>query len=232
MDIDLSAFFRKYEDLVNLVDQVFEQMAAKYPECVKCHEGCADCCHALFDLSLVEALYINHKFLERFKDAEREELLEIANTADRQTYKLKRRAYKDLQAGKSEDAIIEEMTAERVRCPLLDSNDRCILYEYRPITCRFYGIPTAIGGSGRTCGFSGFEKGQHYPTVNLEAIHQKLYELSKELARHIGSRYPNLAEVLVPLSMALLTTYDEAHLGIKAADEESDKADGGEKRDE
>ena len=61
---------------------------------------------------------------------------------------------------------------------------------------------------------------------------QTVASLSAELTRHIGSRYPRLAEVLVPLSMALLTTYDEAHLGIDSPEGESGNADGGEKEDE
>ena len=232
MPFDPTPFFRKYEELVKIVDQVFEKMAADYPECVKCHEGCADCCYALFDLSLIEALYINYKFNERFQGEERKALLEIANRADRQTYKLKRKAYKDLQAGRNEQDIIEEMTAERVRCALLDDADRCILYDHRPITCRFYGIPTAIGGSGRTCGLSGFSKGKQYPTVNLEAIHRQLYELSVELVRHIQSRFSRMEEVLVPLSMALLTKYDEEQLGIKTPDGDKNRSDGGGNVDE
>jgi len=221
MAIDLRPFFEKYEALVKTVDGAFDQVKDRHPECVKCHEGCADCCYALFDLSLIEALYINHHFNRRFSGEQREALLEIANKADRQVYQIKRRAYKDLDAGRSEDDIIAEMSGERVRCPLLDDRDRCILYAHRPITCRFYGIPTAIGGKGRTCGLSGFAAGEKYPTVNLDAIHSQLYRLSEELVRHIESRYLRLAEVLVPLSMALLTEYNDEQLGIQPPDGET-----------
>lgn len=218
MAIDLRPFFEKYEALVETVDNAFDKVKGQYPECVKCHEGCADCCYALFDLSLIEALYINYHFNKRFEGEQRDALLETANKADRQVYQIKRRAYKDLDAGRSEDDIIAEMSDKRVRCPLLDDRERCILYEQRPITCRFYGIPTAIGGKGRTCGLSGFVAGEKYPTVNLDAVHTQLYRLSEELARHIRSRYLRLAEVLVPLSMALLTEYSDEQLGIEPPD--------------
>ena len=37
------------------------------------------------------------------------------------------------------------------------------------------------------------------------------------MANDIGSRYPKLAELLVPVSMALLTEYSEEYLGVKGA---------------
>ena len=47
----------------------------------------------------------------------------------------------------------------------------------------------------------------------MDVIHRKLYELSNELARAIQSGYAGLGEMLVPLSMALLTEYDDNYLG-------------------
>ena len=82
------------------------------------------------------------------------------------------------------------------------------------MTCRLYGLPTAIGGLSHTCGRSGFYEGKVYPTVNLDTVHRKLFDLSAEIARSIRTRYPKLHEMLVPLSMALLTDYDAEYLGI------------------
>jgi len=174
MEIDFKPFFKKYEELVAAADHVFNQVKKEFPSCVKCESGCSDCCHALFDLTLVEALYINHKFNEKFGNLpeEKKALIDKANTADRTVYRIKRAAYKDLESGKSEQNILQDLAAERVRCPLLNAEDRCDLYENRPITCRFYGIPTAIGGKGHTCGKSNFKQGEHYPTVNLDVIHE------------------------------------------------------------
>jgi len=214
MDFDFTPYFQRYEELVSKSDEAFERVKKAYAECVKCEEKCADCCYALFDLTLVEALYINTKFNEKIKESERAGLLEKANRADRRVHKLKRQAHRDLQAGKSEDEILAGLARERIRCPLLNEAELCDLYDNRPLTCRFYGIPTAIGGSGHTCGKSGFEKGQQYPTVNLDAVNSQLQQLSGELIRDLKSRYVKLADMLVPLSMALLTTFDETHLGV------------------
>lgn len=216
MDFDFTPYFNKYEALVAKGDEAFERVRQTYAECVRCEEKCADCCHALFDLTLIEALYINYKFNEKVKGSQKAELLEKANRADRHIHKIKRQAYKDLQAGKSEDEILASLARERVRCPLLNEADLCDLYDNRPLTCRFYGIPTAIGGQGHTCGQSDFKEGAQYPTVNLDVINNQLQQISAELIRDLKSRYVKLSDMLVPLSMALLTVYDEDYLGIGA----------------
>lgn len=230
--MEFEIFFKKYETLVRASDKIFEQVKKDYPECVKCVEGCSDCCHALFDIGLVEAIYINHKFREKYQGPQLEAFLEKFNKIDRQIYKLKKKAYKDRKDGKNEDQILKEMAEIRVRCPLLNDSDRCDLYEYRPITCRVYGIPTAIGGHGHTCGLSGFKEGKNYPTANMDVFHKAMLKISQELVASIGTKYYGLPEILVPLSTALLTVYDEEYLGVsedKDADSEKKRTAGNDK---
>lgn len=212
----LEAVFEKYEKLVNQVDSVFEEVRQQYVDCVSCKLGCASCCHALFDLTLVEALYINQRFLDNIIGQRQEDVLENANNVDRKVYQIKRKAFKSVESGeKSEEQVLTEIAAERIRCPLLNHDDRCDLYQYRPITCRLYGIPTAISGRGHTCGLSGFKEGAPYPTVNLDSVHMKLYELSQEIVTQLRSTHVKMGGVLMPLSMALLTIFDEEYLGIQ-----------------
>ncbi len=214
---ELEHVFKKYEAFVEQLDGVFETVRQQYSDCVKCKLECADCCHALFDLSLVEALYINSKFFETIVAENKSEILENANKTDRQTYQLKRKAFKAVESGeKSEELVLLEMAAERIRCPLLNKDNQCDLYASRPVTCRLYGIPTAIGGRGHTCGLSAFNPGESYPTVNLDQVHTKLHELSCEIIEVLRSTHVKMGDVLMPLSMALLTVFDEAYLGVDA----------------
>ena len=215
--MNLEPYFKKYEALVKQVDALFGRVQGDFGNCVKCKAGCDDCCHALFDLTLIEALYIKKKFDKVFMAGGRDAILDKANLADREVYRLKRKAHKDHLSGKSGHEILEQVARQRVRCPLLNDDSRCLLYDQRPITCRLYGIPTMIGDKSHTCGLSGFQRGVAYPTVKLEAIQSKLYALSCELAEEIQSRYPKLGEMLVPLSMALLTDYNQEYLGVKTA---------------
>lgn len=214
MSIDLTTFFKAYEKLSETADQVFNRVKEEHSECVKCKTGCSDCCYALFDLTLIEALYINHHFNRLFQGKEKADLIETAGRIDREIYRIKNRAYKEYKDGKKEEDILMEMAQKKVRCPLLNDRKLCELYEFRPITCKLYGIPTSINGIGHTCGISGFVEGQQYPTINLDIIQKQLYEISENLVRSIQSKYKKMADMLVPLSMAIITIYDDTYLGI------------------
>lgn len=214
MNIDMSPFFVKYEALVRRVETLFGMIKQKFPEEVNCKISCSDCCFALFDLTLIEAMYVNRQFHAKTSESIKKELLEKASLADRKTYKIKKAAFKLKQNGMDEKQIITEIAKERIRCPLLNNENVCDLYEFRPIACRIYGIPVAIGGTGRTCGFSGFKAGQRYPTLNYEIIHDQLLALSGEFVKAIGSKYKQISDILVPVSMALITDYDENYLGL------------------
>ena len=218
--MNFEPFFEQYLALVKQIDAAFDRVKNEYAECVRCKERCADCCHALFDITLIEALYISTEVAKRFEGASLEALLERANRADRDIHRLKRQAVKELEKGRTEQEILEEMALKRVRCPALNDDERCAIYDVRPITCRVYGIPTEIGGRAHTCGISGFEEGKSYPTLKQDAVYQRLYWISAELAHAIKSRYPKLAEMLVPLSMALLTDYTEEYLGVASKPED------------
>ena len=96
------AFFSHYEKLAAAADRIFEKTKADFPREMTCKTGCSDCCHALFDVSLVEALYLNHHFNRKFDGKERAALVERANRADRTAYKIKRDARKRLEKGAAE----------------------------------------------------------------------------------------------------------------------------------
>ena len=186
----------------------------QFADCMRCKTGCADCCYALFDITLIEALYIHHHFTHALDAAKQEELVEKAGRADRRIYKIKRKAHQAAAGGRQEAEVLRAMTHERVRCPLLNDDNRCDLYRYRPITCRLYGIPTAIHGVGQTCGISGFRTGRAYPTVHIDIFYRRLYELSLEFVKTIRSRHLKMADMLIPLSMALITDFTDEYLGI------------------
>lgn len=215
MSIDFTEYFERYEAIVAEVDAVFTKFENEMGELVRCGKGCSDCCYALFDITLPEAIYINKKFNEKFSGLERSEIMERADQADRQIHKLKRKVYKASQEGRPATEILMEVSKARVRCPMLGNDDLCALYENRPITCRLYGVPTSIAGEAHTCNRSGFKGGEKYPTVNMDIILDRLIAIGKDMQKGINSRYKELGEMLLPLSMALVTEYDEDYLGVR-----------------
>ena len=59
--------------------------------------------------------------------------------------------------------------------------------------------------------------------MNLDRIHGELQHISADLVAALKSKYIRLVDLLVPLSMAMLTVYDEEYLGIPS-DEPTDPA--------
>jgi|SRR6056297_287466 len=213
--MDLDKHFVKYEAVVNMVDQVFDRVKQEYPKEVFCREKCSDCCYAIFDLTLIEALYLNHKFNEKFSGKEKAELIAIADKTDRALAKMKRDAYKKVKDGADQLEIVGKMSQERVRCPLLGENDLCLMYECRPITCRVYGIPTSTAGASHICGRTNFVQGKAYPTLNMDKIYTQLQLLSAELVKDINSNNIRMHELLIPVSMAMVTLFNDEFLGVK-----------------
>jgi len=223
MALDFSEYFKRYEAIVAEVNALFAKFEAEMPDRVKCGKGCSDCCHALFDITLAEAIYINRKFNEKFSGLERSAILERADRADRQIHKLKRQVYKASSQGVPAVEVLREVAKARVRCPLLGDDDLCALYEHRPITCRLYGVPTSIGGEAHTCSLSGFKGGEKYPTVNMDIVLDRLIAIGKDLQKGIDSRFQDLGNMLLPVSMALVTDYSEQYLGVKGKEEAKPK---------
>jgi len=220
MRSDLIPYIKQYEELVSHVDTVFNQMKDRYSECITCHLGCSDCCYALFDLTLIEAIYINDKFFSLVQEPQRKAILENANKVDRKIHVIKRKAFKASQEGTNEKDIMIDIAREKIKCPLLDDNNKCVLYDHRPITCRIYGLPTAIGGDSHTCAKTNFMEGQTYPTIKMNQIHDRLYAISSEWVKQLKTRFDKLSEILVPLSMALINEYDDIYFGLKIPEDE------------
>ncbi len=214
MQYDFHEFFSEYEKLCREADALFQKVKEQCPDEVACDNGCTDCCYALFDLSLVEAMYINFAFQQKLDESKRREILSKADQADRQTHKIKYYIAKEQKKGKDTGEILQQAGSYRVRCPLLNDEGRCDLYEDRPITCRIYGVPMAIGNETHTCSRSGFVQGGQYPTVYMDKIQERLMDMSRRLVQSIPTKHERLEEVLVPLSMALMNEYNEEYLGI------------------
>ncbi len=212
--MDLKLHFEKYEALVSTVDAIFKKVKAEYPKEVFCREKCSDCCYAIFDIPLIEAVYLNHKFNETFSGTRKRELIDTAAKVDRSLFKMKREAHKDVQEGKDELAILAEMSMERVRCPLLGPDDLCLLYKFRPLTCRVYGIPTSTAGVSHICGRTNFTQGGKYPTVNMDSLYSRLQLISADMTAALKASNIKVCEMLIPVSMALITDFDESFFGI------------------
>lgn len=185
------AMRHELDKLFAAIDQAFEAVRKAHPEAIACGKGCADCCHAVFDLSLVEAVNLQAHF-QGLDHSVREQIADAAQEA--------RQAWEQIMESRLDPAVA------RIRCPLL-AEGVCLCYEARPVNCRTYGIPTVIDGKGHVCGLSGFEPGESYPTVNLAALQRILHDLSVQLAgeEEGAKRWPIAAVILAPSAFSAFT---------------------------
>ena len=197
--------FEKYKHLVAKGDAAFETMEQEHGSCIKCKIGCSDCCHAIFGLFLIEAAYIQ----EHFNGLDRKVRREALKRAETYEKELKRIEEK-LQAHEDDPHVkTYALSKERVRCPLLNEDEECIIYPHRPMTCRVYGIPTAIQGKARVCGKAAFKRGESYPTFDLDGCYQELFRLSKELLVRMGQSDMEKASLLISVAKVLKTPLED-----------------------
>ncbi len=201
--------FDHYERLASKADEAFRKVEKDHPSCVKCRVHCSDCCHAIFGVFPVEAVILKEKFDELPRKVRRMALLR-ADIADRELRKIEIR----MRTAEDDHQMRAWVLAQaRIACPLLSQSQECILYHHRPITCRVYGIPTAIQGRGHVCGKGAFKKGTKYPTFDLDAAYGTLYQLSLEYLRRMGGRDPEEASLLLSLSRVIRDPMNETKAG-------------------
>jgi Fe-S-cluster containining protein len=177
--------FDQLLELYGVVDRTVTTLRERFPAEIACERGCADCCAAVFDVSFIEAAYLLSRFQQLATDSQTT-LVARAETALTQWQSLFSEGGDPAQG--------------RIRCPLLSEENLCSLYEGRPVNCRTYGVPTVIGGAAHVCGLSRFDKGTSYPTIQLEALQQRLFDASCHLVGEAEGRrrFPIAAVLLDP----------------------------------
>ncbi|MCP4667092.1 MAG: hypothetical protein GY849_12080 [Deltaproteobacteria bacterium] len=191
--------FRSYELLVDKADAAFRQVEEDHGPCIMCERQCSDCCHAVFGLFLIEAAYLKQHF-DQLEGPEIQEAISRSNDTERALKRLEIKLQAHEDDPKMQGYV---MASERIRCPLLDENQECILYPYRPITCRVYGIPTKIQGKARVCGKAGFKNGESYPAFDLDAAYADLFGLSKEFLEISEYGDPEKGSFLISVPKAI-----------------------------
>jgi Fe-S-cluster containining protein len=138
----MNALLDRYGALLGEVDAWFQRCLEQHPELIACRNGCSACCRGLFDITLLDAFYLRRGFdrlpellkTELVREASRRlELLSRENPAFVEPWLLN---------GIPEDEWDALMPEEdETPCLLLSETGGCLVYEYRPMTCRLNGIP-------------------------------------------------------------------------------------------
>jgi Fe-S-cluster containining protein len=109
---------------------------------ISCGSGCSDCCRGLFDITLLDACYLKHGF-EMLDDPIKGAVIEKARNrvAELQVLWPEFAEPYILNYRPEEDWEILMPDSDETPCPLLGDDGRCLVYDYRPMTCRLHGLP-------------------------------------------------------------------------------------------
>jgi len=131
-----------YGRLLAEVDTWFARCLATEPQAIACGAGCSECCRGLFDITLLDALFLKSGFdrldpqvqaMVRAKALDRLQQLRHIWPDFQEPYILNYRPEEEWENLMPED--------DEAPCLLVDNDGRCILYNFRPMTCRLNGIP-------------------------------------------------------------------------------------------
>lgn len=142
MKPSLDNVLRSYERLLSSVDQWFARSMAASGANIACGQGCSSCCRGLFDITLLDAFFLKKGF-DMLPVAVRQPILAQAE----ERCAALRSAWPDLappyilnvRPEEEWDALMPD--EDETPCPLLAKDGTCLVYAYRPMTCRLHGIP-------------------------------------------------------------------------------------------
>ncbi len=133
---------QKYSHLLREIDVWFSHCQQLHPDMIVCAKGCSACCRGLFDITLLDAALLKTGFdrlSNEVKDkvsAKVKELLRVIQSIWPEfdhPFTLNHRSEEAMEALMDSD--------NNTPCVLLDNDGRCLLYDYRPMTCRLHGLP-------------------------------------------------------------------------------------------
>ena len=208
----------QYGTLLQEVDRWFESCLSQHSDEITCHHGCSECCRGLFDITLLDALYLKHGFDQLPASVQSAVQVQAAGRLDALTRKwpdfIRPWTLNHIPEAQW-DAMMPEN--DETPCPLLSEQGSCLVYAYRPMTCRLNGIPM-IDVSGEelfdewcSLNFTGsnpirFED-LRYPFKEL--FTQELL-LFRELMRRMFAESVNELDTIIPAAVFL----DEATIKI------------------
>lgn len=129
--VDLSQFFMEYEALVSEVENKIS-VAADDSQSLQCGINDSTGCYRYFELQFIEAIYFGNKINKTLTAEQRQQAIDRAVEIWRHTRKIARN-----EPTLSKEDLENYYLQKNLLCPL--NEGKCLLAEYRPISCRLYG---------------------------------------------------------------------------------------------
>ncbi len=137
----MDGLLERYRRLLERVDLWFERSQALAGNQVRCGAGCSQCCRGLFDITLLDGYLLQAGF-QQLPAGSRARVLSQARMRLAQL----RQQWPDFDSPYLLNHMPDEQWTEmpeedETPCPLLGEDGRCLVYQWRPMTCRLHGLP-------------------------------------------------------------------------------------------
>ena len=141
--------------LVQIMDASLADAARRAGAWLVCRLGCTQCCHGAFAINALDAerLRAGIDVLRRTDPARAAELARRARAwVDQHGPQFPGNGQTGILGDSEEDRERFEEFANEAPCPALDpATGSCDIYAWRPMTCRVFGPPVRLEGSGIAC---------------------------------------------------------------------------------
>ncbi len=200
-----------YGALLGEVDAWFQRCLDLHPDLIACRNGCSECCRGLFDITLLDAFYLKYGF-EKLPESlktkivasatKRLELLSLENPAFVEPWLLNGIPEDDWEALMPEE--------DETPCLLLSETGGCLVYDFRPMTCRLNGIPL-IDISGEelfdewcTLNFTSGDP-RHFADLRFEftELFSRELRLFQELIHCLTGTIRNEVDLFIPAAVVM-----------------------------
>jgi hypothetical protein len=189
--VDLTMFFSRYEALFAEIEEKVSEYEKKGGDILRCGLDTDACCHSPFTLSFFECVYMMHHINRTLRNVERKRVREEAARGSA----LVRNSV--VRSGKGHElfAVSSTYRQERLVCPL-SHEGRCLLYQHRPLRCRYAGLPQG--------------------TVDTALFNQIMDNISRELFLSLTGAFPEEAGMEFSSLDALSGKFMEEYFAIIA----------------
>ncbi|MEW6595506.1 MAG: dual specificity protein phosphatase [Thermodesulfobacteriota bacterium] len=132
--VELADFFAEYQGVMGEMEEQCAAWLAAHDDTGRCGREHDRCCRRHVALSMAEAVCLAHHLNRSLASGVRQECVERAVAASQRIRAAVRNS--EVQG----DDIQQVYTATGFLCPL-SAGGRCLLYEFRPLACRSFGVP-------------------------------------------------------------------------------------------
>jgi Fe-S-cluster containining protein len=160
---------------------------------VPCRAGCCRCCVGPFPITILDRAQIQRGLLQlsdQLRQTIQEKAITQAATMEAAFPQLSASPFLDHWPDPLVEQLVERFAD--LPCPALDSDGHCMIYEFRPLTCRSMGIPSEEAGTVEgACDIQ-----TSIPIIRLsQALRQEEEQLAGEEAEQLAAMQQNESAV-------------------------------------